>query len=232
VIRTQVFSNRPAIETARTRFVFCARGNRSGMVGELITLPVRIGVRATRLWLRAAEETLSVATTATGRLIALASRGSDQTAAPQASPPERNGRSGADGGGEGRADNATTDKTSTSPGPGGGARPPRPTPLTPPSDGPAAPPQREPLHVSEEPSLVEEFAEPGAEDGAGAEIRVQEPWDQYREMSAKQIVGRLGSATPAELAAVQLYESSHRRRQTILNAVQRELRTANGRSSK
>jgi hypothetical protein len=89
----------------------------------------------------------------------------------------------------------------------------------------------EPVHVSEEPALVEEFAEPGAEDGAGPEIHVEEPWDGYGEMNAKQVLARLGSATPAELAAVQLYEGSHRRRQTILNAVQRELRNANGRSS-
>ncbi len=39
------------------------------MVGELITLPLRIGVRATRLWLRATGETVALAADATGRLI-------------------------------------------------------------------------------------------------------------------------------------------------------------------
>ena len=39
------------------------------MVGELITLPVRVGVRVTRLWLRAAEEAVAVAANATGRLV-------------------------------------------------------------------------------------------------------------------------------------------------------------------
>jgi hypothetical protein len=51
-------------------------------------------------------------------------------------------------------------------------------------------------------------------------------------MNAKQVIARLNSATPAALAAVQLYENRHRRRQTILNAVQRELRSANGSGSR
>src|SRR5437588_288647 len=81
--------------------------------------------------------------------------------------------------------------------------------------------EREPAHVSEEPALVEDLAEPGAEDGAGAEVHIHEPRDGYARMNAKQIMTRLGAATPAEHAAVQLYEGSHRRRQPILNAVQR-----------
>jgi hypothetical protein len=47
-------------------------------------------------------------------------------------------------------------------------------------------------------------------------------------MSARQVTARLGDASPAELAAVQLYESSTRSRQTILSAVARQLRSANG----
>jgi len=79
---------------------------------------------------------------------------------------------------------------------------------------------------------VEEFAEPGAEEGAGAEVHINEPWEGYARLNAKQVLARLSTATPAELATVQLYESGHRRRQTILNAVQRQLRSANGRSSR
>jgi hypothetical protein len=82
--------------------------------------------------------------------------------------------------------------------------------------------------VSEEPVLVEEFAEPGAEDGAGAELHVQEPWSGYARMNAKEVIARLAGATPAELAAVQLYESGHRGRQTIMTAVAREMPSANG----
>jgi hypothetical protein len=85
----------------------------------------------------------------------------------------------------------------------------------------------QPVHVSTEPQLVDELAEPGAEDGAGAEVHVDEPWEGYERTNAKQVIARLGSASPAELAAVQLYESGSRRRQTILTAVKRELQSAN-----
>jgi hypothetical protein len=197
------------------------------MVGELITLPVRVGVRATRLWLRAAEETVSIATNLTGRLIGRPSAGGGPTAEPRPSDPRSNGAGAHDAPAERRPSSGTVDAPSPAP--------PANQPTTPPSTAPPSRPEPraepEPPHVSEEPELVEEFAEPGAEDGAGAEIRVDEPWDGYGEMNAKQIVTRLGSATPAEMAAVQLYEGTHRRRQTVLNAAQRELRNANGGSS-
>jgi hypothetical protein len=93
-------------------------------------------------------------------------------------------------------------------------------------------PLEEPAHVSEEPELVDEFAEPGAEDGAGAEIHVREPWEGYRHMNARDVTARLSGASPAELAAVQLYESSTRGRQTILSAVTRQLRSATGNGSR
>jgi hypothetical protein len=222
------------------------------MVGELIMLPVRIGVRATRLWLRAAEETVSIAASATSRVVGMTSRGSEQAAEPR--PPEsgQNGRSDLAGPSGAPSETSSAARESTtrgaaSPRPSNGAsaaaptadRP--PTPPAPPSLPPAPtdPPdalrdmmgEGEPAHVSEEPTLVEEFAEPGAEDGAGAQVHVQEPWAGYAKMNAKQIVGRVGSATPAELVAVQLYEGAHRGRQTVLNAVQRELRNPHGRSS-
>jgi hypothetical protein len=86
----------------------------------------------------------------------------------------------------------------------------------------------EPVHVSEEPELVEEFAEPGAEDGAGATITVAEPWNGYEQMSAKDVIARARRANPAVLAAVRLYEARHRSRQTVLAAVDRQLRLGNG----
>jgi hypothetical protein len=197
------------------------------MVGELITLPVRIGVRATELWLRAAEQTLGVAANADGRLI--------DAAIPRASAsPDAGGRQTPSTPGT-TASAAATQAPAREPAATG--RPASaPTAQAAPS-APPAPPPAEALdtlvgggpHVSEEPELVEEFAEPGAEDGAGAEIHVDEPWDGYRQMNAKEVVARLAAATPAELAAVQLYEGGNRGRQTILAAAQRALRSANGR---
>jgi len=79
--------------------------------------------------------------------------------------------------------------------------------------------------VSEEPELVQELAEPGAEGGAGPELHVREPWKGYREMSAREVTARLTDMPAAELAAVELYETSHQGRQTILDAVARQLRS-------
>lgn len=78
-------------------------------------------------------------------------------------------------------------------------------------------------HVSEEPELVEERSDPGAEDGAGAQISVAEPWAGYAQLSAQDVIDRIGSADAAELAAIQLYESMHRKRETVLQAVERQL---------
>jgi hypothetical protein len=76
----------------------------------------------------------------------------------------------------------------------------------------------EPAHVSEEPVVVAEVADPGAEDGAGAQVRVAEPWEGYRQMKAADVIDRLAAATPEEVAVVQLYETMHRRRKTVLEA--------------
>ena len=109
-------------------------------------------------------------------------------------------------------------------------REPSPAPVRPaeaaaPESEPESAPTAEeaPPHVSEEPTLVDEVAEPGAEDGAGAEVRVDEPWENYGELSAEDVIDRVTGASTAELAAVQLYEQSHRRRKTVLEAVERQL---------
>jgi hypothetical protein len=91
---------------------------------------------------------------------------------------------------------------------------------------PAPPIPAEPAHVSEEPELVEEFAEPGAEDGAGAQIRIAEPWQGYDEMKAADIIAGLASASREELAAVELYELAGRNRKSVVAAAQQALKRA------
>ena len=86
-------------------------------------------------------------------------------------------------------------------------------------DGPDA----EPAHVSEEATFVESFAEPGAEDGAGAEITVEEPWDGYAGMKAPEVIARASGASEVELAAAQLYERAHRKRASVLSELDRAL---------
>jgi hypothetical protein len=202
------------------------------MVGRLITFPLRVGVRGAQLWFRAAEEVAGRATLGAMRVASVFTRDGDE------SPPSaRNGN-------EGRATAAPPrPRPQRSP-----ARDPRsrdtatePAPPPPVSADDAAeridrsseesappPSPPEPSHVSEEATLVREEAEPGAEDGAGASVTVDEPWAGYARMSARDVIARLADATPAELAAVSLYETGNRSRQTVLEAVQRQLRTANG----
>ena len=101
------------------------------------------------------------------------------------------------------------------------ARPARPAPRPEPPT-----PLTEPAHVSEEPALVETSAEPGAEDGAGAAITVLEPWAGYGRMNARDVIDRREARAVAELAAIELYETRHRARQTVLAAVERQLKLA------
>lgn len=82
--------------------------------------------------------------------------------------------------------------------------------------------------VDDEPELVEALAEPGAEDGAGAAVEVDEPWKDYGDMKADAVIARLREASAAELALVELYERSHRRRQTVLTAAERRHKEISG----
>ena len=63
-----------------------------------------------------------------------------------------------------------------------------------------------------------EIAEDGAEDGAGPELRVDEPWEGYSSMTAAEIRRRLRHADAATVAAVRLYEAANKGRSTVLQA--------------
>jgi hypothetical protein len=117
------------------------------------------------------------------------------------------------------------------PTPGRVSAPPRRTPPSPrpagePRGGPAPerPEPEPPPHVSEEPVLVAQTADPGAEDGPGPQLSVDEPWDGYVRMRANEVIGRIERATREQLAVVQLYETTHRRRKTVLAAAERRLK--------
>jgi hypothetical protein len=75
-------------------------------------------------------------------------------------------------------------------------------------------PSRE--HVAT-PVRVEVRAEaPGS---PGPQVHVDEPWEGYRRMEVAEIVARLEGQSPEVLAAVELYETTHRHRGGVLNAV-------------
>jgi hypothetical protein len=101
----------------------------------------------------------------------------------------------------------------------------RPQPVRPvPAPEPVAPaPEPEPEHVDRDAVVVAESADAGAADGAGAQLRVDEPWSGYGSLNAKDVIAQLATADGATLAVVRLYESTHRNRSTVLAEVDRRL---------
>jgi hypothetical protein len=115
------------------------------------------------------------------------------------------------------------------------ARRPRVVPEPEPESEPAPPPEPGPL-----PDPIEDLDLPAPEptradaarvrdeqrkaettpESPGAEVRVEEPWEGYRAMTAPDVLDRLRVADDATRAVVRLYESTHRRRKTILAATQ------------
>jgi hypothetical protein len=186
------------------------------MVREMITLPLRIGVDVTRLGLHVAGQAFTIGLRATERLIDVA-------------VPRPGGRPATAGEGSG---SLRVEVEVAPPPPPPPASPPladgaalHPTTEAPPAapEPPTAPP---PTHVSEEPELVGTFADPGAEDGAGAAVHVEEPWKGYAHMTADDVIAHLADASREELAAVELYERAHRARKTVMAAADRQLRQA------
>jgi hypothetical protein len=107
---------------------------------------------------------------------------------------------------------------------------PRPAPPEPPAelrqnvidlDAPPEPLDPRADHVSEEVTLVEERADPGVEDGAGAQIRIDEPFKGYGALKAQDVIARVSAADEAQLTAIRLYEGMNRKRETVLRAVDR-----------
>jgi hypothetical protein len=197
------------------------------MAGKIITLPLRVSFQSARLLTRVTAGTAGRALALAGQTIGAVtpSPPTPRTTAPTPPPPRR----------EAPSVRAVSSIRTPRPEPAPPLQAPEPVhePKAPPlGAAPKAPPpgaaEKSPVHVSEEPELVREVAEPGAEDGAGATITVAEPWNGYGRLSAKDVVARARSADRAELAAVRLYEARHRSRQTVLAAVDRQLKLSNG----
>ena len=215
------------------------------MTARLLALPVTIGLRAARIGLRAARLPLDVLGALTGQdggdepfpqtadePRAEEAPGATAPRRPEAPPREPAPRPHSSNG----AASAPVDVPGTAPVEVPGPAPvdvPGPAPVDVPGpshdasashalDGGAVTDEQD-EHVSEEPTLVAEFAEAGAEDGAHAELDVSEPWDGYASMTARAIEQRLAGATAEEVAVVRLYEATHKRRQSVLKATERRM---------
>jgi hypothetical protein len=101
-----------------------------------------------------------------------------------------------------------------------------PEPVPTPAAAAADAPQEAPDHVDREAILVAESADAGAADGAGAQIRVAEPWNGYGKLTAKEVNDRLATESPESLAVARLYEAMHRNRVTVLKEIDRRLAAA------
>jgi hypothetical protein len=187
------------------------------MDGKLITLPLRVSLRSAQLVTRTVGGIAGCALAIPSRVVQSASSGRSRPAARDV-PPRPAPGSGAPGWRQEPAGEVVS-PTAVEP------------PLTPvttePEPATVAPDEFEaPTHVSEEPVLVSESAEPGAEEGAGAGVTVIEPWTGYGRMNAKDVIDRVRTANVAELAALRLYEARHRARRSVLAAVDRQLKLA------
>ncbi len=94
------------------------------------------------------------------------------------------------------------------------------------ASSPAAPPLPVPDEakvLDDEPELVGEFGEEGAEQDAGAEVRVEEPWKGYDRMNVEAVRDRLAAADRELLAAVALYEGFTKKRSSVVAAAERRL---------
>jgi hypothetical protein len=214
----------------------------------LITLPLRLGFRGAELGLRAGQAVAERAIGLVGEVLAptadepkhhrdppsSASRAREDetetlTRAPEREPAEAEG---ADPRSAAPPPEQVVDEQEAAaaqrPAPVA-PEPPRSAPSDPPAPpSPPVPPAPQPEHVEEEVELVREVADPGAEEGAGAQISIAEPWEGYAELKAADGVDPLAGRDQVELAAIELYELSHRKRQTVLDAAQRELRRVSG----
>lgn len=220
------------------------------MFGSLITQPLRIATRGVEVTLRSAEEVVEVAEGLIGLVLARLIGGNGHRSGEEQTPEPAAWRGPAASSTSSPADAPAVvvdpDPPVPAPGP---AEPPTPAPAPPipapeppiPAPGPPevpGPPEApipapadpaaslfaDTSHVDEETELVDEIADPGAEDGAGAELRIGEPWDGYRTMKAADIIDRLATASPEQLAAVELYELAGRNRKSVVVAAQRALR--------
>jgi hypothetical protein len=158
--------------------------------------------------------------------MALERRSQSRTRTPWTPPPPVSG-----------APSSTTPASAPPPAPAAGPAPspapaatdaPVPTPAA--AAEPVAPDADAPAedHVSREAVLVAESADEGAADGAGAQIRIAEPWDGYGKLTAKEVNDRLVGAGPESLAVARLYETANRNRVTVLREIDRRMAAAGG----
>ena len=80
-----------------------------------------------------------------------------------------------------------------------------------------------PAHPLPDPTTVRRASVPADETGARLESRIEEPWSGYDAMGVTEVADRLRAASTEAVAAVELYERTHRQRKGVLAASERAL---------
>jgi hypothetical protein len=106
----------------------------------------------------------------------------------------------------------------------GGPKVPPPAVAEPPGPRPIAP-AAVPDHLEDRPVIAAEVAEAGAEEGAGAQVHVDQPWEGYVGMTADEVRARLADADTEVAAVVKLYEAAHKDRTSVIEAADRRMRS-------
>jgi hypothetical protein len=132
-----------------------------------------------------------------------------------AAPPEPTSAAGASGGIAG---------TAAAPGDAAGADAPDPTaPSIPRGERKPtapAPPAPEERFKRDEDQVEDELVETEGAASPSATLRVDEPFDGYDRLKAPEIVARVRESDPATKAVVRLYESTHKKRKSVLSATE------------
>ncbi len=201
------------------------------MTQKLLTLPFRLGFGAARTALDISTKTIEFSTQLAGTAVEVLRPGGhtaqpDDTAQP-GHPTEPGNTSQTEPSNTSQTIRpARESRVNGHPAPAP-PTPARPDPVTPPDEQPDTPLTRQQDAIKtlpEDDQIVAEFAESGAEEGAGAQLNVEEPWPGYAEMNAGTVIARIDQADAAELALAELYEQTHKKRQTVLKAAAKRLR--------
>ncbi len=99
----------------------------------------------------------------------------------------------------------------------------KPRPRSRPASRPPRPVSDKVKTIDDGPVPVAEFGEAGAQDGAGAEVHVDAPWDGYDAMKVADLKARLAAADRETLAAVVLYEGFGRKRRSVIDTAEKRL---------
>jgi type IV secretory pathway VirB10-like protein len=190
----------------------------------------RVGLKVTRTALRLS---VKLAATAVGAAIKVAqkraaSQPSTPSPAPSGPPRPAGGAPSSNGTQPPSAAAPTVPAPAPAPAPPAPpVAPELPTDLVSPEEQPDTPLTPAEAHAKTDDDVdevVAEFAEAGAEDGAGPELHLEAPWEGYDTQNVETVNARIVGAGAAELALLELYEQSHKHRKTVLEAAQRRLK--------